>query len=271
MLGDTEQGEVRDRVLGQYLPAWCASPYRPEPMDPSAFKPPDWSFLTPDLAHWFLIAIDERVVEVSDGGFRCGSSWSEGIFEQGPKATSPRQSKLRKESFFEIAAVGVLAVRYGWPVERLRFQPPGWALDFLAYVDDDWDRSEVAIAGEAKLEQREAVKLSASLGGCGERGLHDEAGCTEPKNHHRKYLGLLRHRPCRAKKVAAAESLSGAPPAPAPAEPDPEERWRRTGLMMRQREFSVWSRVVARPPKRPLRVKSYDVTHRHDRRLLRPV
>jgi hypothetical protein len=89
----------------------------------------------------------------------------------------------------------VLAVRYGWPLERLRFQPPGWALDFLAYDEDDSDRSEVAIAGEAKVSQREAVKLSASLEVCLERGEHPEADCTERPNHHRKYLGLLKFRP----------------------------------------------------------------------------
>jgi len=139
------------------------------------WRPPDWSFLTPGLAHWFLIAIDEGVVEVtSDGDFMCGSSQSEGIFEHGWKDSSPRESKLRKESFLEIAAVGMLAVRYAWPVERLRFQSPDGSFDFLAYVDDDWDRSEVAIAGEAKLEQRKAVKLSASLEVCLERGEHPE-------------------------------------------------------------------------------------------------
>jgi hypothetical protein len=191
---DVSTQQVRDRVLDQYLPAWCAAPYQPEPYDPSAFVSPDWSFLTPGLAHWFLIAMDKGVVEVSEGAFKLGNSWSEGIFEQaGPKGVSPRPTKLRKESFFEIAAVGMLAVRYGWPVERLRFQPPGWALDFLAYADDEW--SEVVIAGEAKRLQRDAIALSASLEVCGALGPHDEADCTEPKNHHRKYLGLLKFRP----------------------------------------------------------------------------
>jgi hypothetical protein len=86
----------------------------------------------------------------------------------------------------------MLALRYRWPAERLRFQPPGWALDFIAYVDDDRDRSGVGIAGEAKLSQRDAVASAESLKVCGKLGNHDEAGCTEGKNHHRKYLGLLR-------------------------------------------------------------------------------
>jgi hypothetical protein len=190
----SEQLEVRDRVLDQYLPAWCASSSRPQPLDPAAFiGPPDWSFLTPGLAHWFLIAIDKGVVEVSDGDFRRGSSWSEGIFEHGFKDVSRRPMKLRKESFFEIAAVGMLAIRYGWPVERLRFQPPRQALDFLAYVDDAW--SDVAIAGDAKRLQRDAVALSASLEVCARRGPHTQADCTERANHHRKYVGLLQFRP----------------------------------------------------------------------------
>jgi hypothetical protein len=114
----SEQIELRDRVVRQYLPAWCASDYRLELMEPALFVTPDWRFLTPGLAHWFLTAIDEGVVEVSDGHFGRGDSWSEGIFEQaGSKGVSPRPPKLRRESFFEIAAVGMLAVRYGWPVE----------------------------------------------------------------------------------------------------------------------------------------------------------
>lgn len=75
----------------------------------------------------------------------------------------------------------------------LTFQPEGWALDFLAYADDS--QSEVAIAGEAKRLQRDAVRLSASLEVCGKRGDHDEGECTEGKNHHRKYKGLLKFRP----------------------------------------------------------------------------
>jgi hypothetical protein len=204
----SEQREVRDRVLRQYLPAWCASPH-PQPLNPEAFIPPDWSFLTPGLAHWFLIAIDEGVVEVSDGAFGRGPSWSEGIFEHaGRKGDSPRPMKLRRESFFEIAAVGMLSVRYGWPAERLVFQPKGLALDFLAYADDL--ASEVAIAGEAKQLQRDATELFVSLQVCGARGRHDEADCSEPRNHHRKYRGLLQFRP-RILWIVGPEAFAAAP------------------------------------------------------------
>jgi hypothetical protein len=84
-----EQREVQERVR-QYLPVWCAS--QPKPLDSSAFIAPDWSFLTSGLARWFLVAIDENVVEVTkDGNFMRGDSYSEGIFEHaGRKDTVPR-------------------------------------------------------------------------------------------------------------------------------------------------------------------------------------
>jgi hypothetical protein len=68
--------------------------------------PPDWSFLTPGLAHWFL----------------------------------PRAVKLRKESFLEIAAIGIARLALRLAVGRLRFQPSGWTLDFLAYAEDAWSK-----------------------------------------------------------------------------------------------------------------------------------
>ena len=189
-----EQLVVRERVLGEYLPAWCAASWQRQTFDPAAFRPDqDWSFLTPGLAHWFLIAIDEGVVEVSEGTFSRGA-WSTGIFERhGPKGVSPRPTRLRQESFFEIAAAGMLAVRYGWPLERLHFQSDVWSMDFLTYTDDKW--SDVVIAGEAKRLQREAVALQASLEVCGGIGDHEEGDCNQPRNHHKKYVGLLESRP----------------------------------------------------------------------------
>jgi hypothetical protein len=77
-----EQRETRLRAEAQYLPAWCAASWQREPYDPSYFETKDWSFLTPGLAHWFLIAMDYGVVEASDGGFKRGHSWSEGISRQ---------------------------------------------------------------------------------------------------------------------------------------------------------------------------------------------
>jgi hypothetical protein len=195
--GDTgEQREVRDRVVRQYHPAWCAAPYHKQPFDPSAFVD-DWDFLTPGLAHWFLLAIDEGVVEVTSHGDisdRRGSAYTDGIFETaGRKDDVPRRTKVRQESFFEVAAVGMLAVRYGWPAEQLTFQPERGSLDFAAYDDEAW--SKVTIAGEAKRSQPDAIALSESLEVCGGRGNHLEADCTEHENHHRKYVGLLKLRP----------------------------------------------------------------------------
>jgi hypothetical protein len=135
----------------------------------------------------------ENGVKVEQGDFKLGDSWSEGIFEHGPKDTSPRRTKLRRESFLEIAAVGMLVLRYGWPAKRLRFQSTGHAFDLLGYADEAW--SEVVVAGEAKLTQMEAVALSESLKVCGTRGDHREESCTQLRNHHRKYAGLLKYRP----------------------------------------------------------------------------
>jgi hypothetical protein len=193
--GTLAQRTVRERVVDQYLPDWCAS--RVQPFDPSNFVTPDWSFLTPGIARWVLSAIDEGVVEAtSDGNLWLGGATPDGIFEtKGSRHVPPEERPvgIRPESFLEVAAVGMLAVRYRWPRERLRFQSPGWAFDFLAYADDEW--SEVAVAGEAKLAQKDAVKLSTSLKACVERGPHEEADCDEPRNHHKKCAGLLKFRP----------------------------------------------------------------------------
>jgi hypothetical protein len=59
--------------------------------------------------------------------------------------------------------------------------------------------------------QREAVKLSASLKVCGERGEHPEADCTELEIHHRKYLGLLKYRP-RLFWIVGPEAFTAADP-----------------------------------------------------------
>jgi hypothetical protein len=142
-----------------------------------------------------LAAIDEGVVEVtSEGDLTLGGTTPDGIFEtKGFKSETPRRMGIRPESFLEVAAVGMLAVRYNWPLERLRFQSPGWAFDLLAYADDEW--SEVTIAGEAKLKQRDADALSASLKICSERGDHEIGDCDQTRNHHKKYEGLLKFRP----------------------------------------------------------------------------
>jgi hypothetical protein len=205
-----EQQVVRDLVVNEYLPAWCAS--RARTLDPSNFKIPDWSsFLTPGVARWFLAAIDEGVVEVtSEGDLVLGGTYPDGIFEtKGPKDEVPRRMGIRPESFLEVAAVGMLAVRYRWPPERLRFQAPGWAYDFLAYADDEW--SGVTIAGEAKLAQKDALKLWTSLEACGQRGDHGEAACSEDRNHHRKYLGLVTFNP-RMLWIVGPEAFAAADP-----------------------------------------------------------
>ena len=205
MADSVEQLEFRRRVIEQYLPAWCAS-YPPPagPFDPLNFVVhDDWSFPTPGIARWFLTAIDEGVVEATEhGGFLLGESWPDGIFDRrGSKDLHPqdRPLALRRESILEVGAVGMLAHRYGWPAERLRFQPD--PLDFCAYADDE--RLEMVIAGEAKQYQPEAEELAEDVKVCGALGTHDEAECwrlrdipkAKNRNHHRKYEGLVNLRP----------------------------------------------------------------------------
>jgi hypothetical protein len=204
MADSVEQLEFRKRVIEQYLPAWCASYPPPEgPYDPLNFVVHnDWSFPTPGIAQWFLTAVDEGIVETAERGFTLGGSWADGIFARLGSSKIPpedRRLTLRRESIIEVGAVGMLALRYGWPAERLRFQVP--RLDFGAYADDE--RSEVVIAGEAKQYQLEADELAEHVKVCGAIGAHDDAECwplrdipkDKNRNHHRKYEGLVELRP----------------------------------------------------------------------------
>ena len=186
----SEQREVRKRVETEYLPAWCMA-NRP-PVDPSRFRP-DWSFLTPGLAHWFLEAtVDGDIVQVQDG--RPTLPKSRHTFLLYGHRGEP---KLYREGFLEVAAAGILVRRYGWLADELRFQTPSrgrarrWAFDLLASVD----REEVAIAAEAKWRQQDAEALRRALTACGERGEHSEDECGERKDDHRKYEGLAEFRP----------------------------------------------------------------------------
>jgi hypothetical protein len=204
--GDSdEQREVRRRVLADYFPAWCAAR---ETRDPSAFDP-DWSFLTPGLARWFLAAIDQHVSEVRDGCPTLRDSSHNWLFEN----DKPR---LCREGFLEVAAAGLLTTRFGWPPESVTFQSPPvvgtsrlWAFDLLTFAGDGGTK-EVAIAGEAKSKQKDAVALAKSLETCGARGDHSEADCTEKQNHHRKYQGLLDYRP-RVLWIIGPEAFSDGP------------------------------------------------------------
>lgn len=185
-----EQREVIARALGSYLPAWCA---RQAPqLDASRVKI-DWAFLTPEVAHWFVTAVDERVVDVSDGSPRLADRRRTYLFQR--VGGTPY---LEREGFLEVAAAGLLAERFGWHSEQMQFQSPRrgkslWAFDLLAYSDRAAD--EVAIAIEVKYKQSDAAKLAAGLEACCARGSHHEGDCDQDQNHHRKYQGLLDHRP----------------------------------------------------------------------------
>lgn len=186
-----EQREIHERVVTSYLPAWCAA--QEIPPDASTFNP-DWSFLTLGMAYWLRRAIDERVVEVRDGWPTLQDSRHTYFFEKGGGRV-----RAYREGFVEVAAAGMLALKFGWPPQRLTFQSPRrgrarvWAFDLLAYADDE--HTEVSVAGEAKWRQRDAVDLVRALGVCGERGDHLEDECREKKSDHRKFEGLVAFRP----------------------------------------------------------------------------
>src|SRR3989442_15567817 len=91
-----EQREVQRRVGTHYFPAWCAVQ---NTRDASAFDP-DWSFLTPGLARWFLTAIDEQVADVRDGCPTLRDSSRSWLFEN-------NKPRLYREGFLEVAAAGM--------------------------------------------------------------------------------------------------------------------------------------------------------------------
>ena len=193
------QHEARRRVLTDYFPSWCAVK---KARDASAFDP-DWSFLTPGLAHWFLTAIDEQLVDVRNGSPTLpGASRTHFFGNDKPL--------FYREGVLEVAAVGMLVCRFGWSPEELRFQSPWpWAFDVLAYAGSGDSRS-VAIAGEAKWKQADAIKVFRGIETCCERGRHTQDECTESINHHRKYEGLLEYRP-RVLWVIGPNTFSDAP------------------------------------------------------------
>jgi len=186
-----EQHEVQRRVLTHYFPEWCAAR---KTRNAAAFDP-DWSFLTVGIARWFLRAIDEGVVDVLEGY----PTLPDGSHADGPFGND--KPILYREAFLETAAVGMLALDFGWRRESLTFQSPKaaagkkpWAFDLLAF-ESDANATNVAIAGEAKWKQSDALNLLKGLKACVARGDHSEETCSEPLNHHRKYQGLLDHRP----------------------------------------------------------------------------
>jgi hypothetical protein len=204
--------EVRRRVL-EWAPKWCAH----HDLDVSAFDDdPDFSFLTPTVARWFLAAVDKKIVaETGHGSFALNEDLSEGrsgagIFQHGSRKKIPQPSRIYVEGFLEVASAGRLSLGFDWPAEYLSFQSPRevgvrryeesrhWAFDLLAYSDRA--RTRVHIACEIKATQAEVQTLIDDLRSCGARGKHREEDCASGKpsqrqNHHRKYQALLEFQP----------------------------------------------------------------------------
>ena len=68
----------------------------------------------------------------------------------------------------------------------------------------------MGIVAEAKTKQSDARALAEGLKACGARGKHMEEGCGRKRDHHRKYQGLLEHRP-RGLWIMGPESFGDAP------------------------------------------------------------
>jgi hypothetical protein len=199
------QIEVRERVITRYLPDWCAA--QPSSVDASTLRP-EWSFLTDGVARWFLAAVDEQIVTVNGGWPTLPDARRTYLFAQGRGRVA-----LYREGFLEVAAAGVLAIRFGWAPEFLTFQSPRavpnsrpWAFDLLAYRDGL--RSEVRIAAEIKWRQSDVASLLQALDVCCARGAHSEDDCAQRRDNHRKYQGLLDHRPPILWLVGPDEFLS---------------------------------------------------------------
>src|SRR4051812_33429433 len=145
-----QSGEVRRRVLDEYLPVWL---HNKPGADVSGIRAADWSFLPPLACFWFLAALDCQVVKkVEHPVF--------GFTLEGGGCIHPfgdRRTRLYRETFLTVAAAGMLALQFHWPPERLRFESPRavghakalpWAFDLVGYADAA--RTEVALAAETK-------------------------------------------------------------------------------------------------------------------------
>jgi hypothetical protein len=193
---------VQRRALRKYLPIFESG--QPN-ADTAGVRSADWSFLHPVACRWFLEALDEGVVAtVNDRLFAFKISRNHPTRPvRGQGIIRPfgdvRPTMIYREVFFTVAAAGMLAIKFKWPVERLRFEPPPsgprglwWAFDLVAY-----DRhGRVALACETKKTRTEADALLRDLKLWCSGSHPNRHRPPDPKdNHHRKFLGLLDHRP----------------------------------------------------------------------------
>ena len=188
------QREFMRRVMGEWLPAFCADSKRQ--YDPKVFKPEGKVIADAD-ARDFLRAVDSGVAFFAARqrlGMRHGRA-CEPMFTEGEKKIQPRPVYLWVETVLTVAAGARLHFEHGWPVDLLGMQPnKDSALDLAAYRPTDLINE--FIAGEIKPTARELAALSKNLRKCC-TGEHDEA-CIKDKakrNAHRKYSALQARKP----------------------------------------------------------------------------
>lgn len=115
--------ELKRRIETAYVTKWCSA----RGMDAKAFRP-EYSFLTPEIAEWFLRGVDEEVVvAAARGGFQLPDGSKSGMFEHGPRKAMPQATRLYAEGLIEVAAVAKLHLRDHWRTEYLSFQSPRYA------------------------------------------------------------------------------------------------------------------------------------------------
>ncbi|MDP3847197.1 MAG: hypothetical protein Q8R10_12325 [Pseudomonas sp.] len=120
------------RLHGEWLPSFCDAPHRN--YTSAGFRDESIHKLTEFDAHWFMQAVDARLVSQSDGFFLAPRSKAkEQIFWQGAKAQSPRPITLWLEPVITIGALARLSQQFGWPAANLGAQSKTWEFDLVCY------------------------------------------------------------------------------------------------------------------------------------------
>lgn len=133
----------QDRILNDFLPAFCNDPTRAYGID--GFRP-DWQRVSELDATDFLRGIDAGLVRhVGRGLYRAPRSYaSEQFFWQGRTRRRPRSITLWIEPIITVAVLARLHFELHWPKELLGTQTRDWAFDVAAYPSSDSDVEHIA-------------------------------------------------------------------------------------------------------------------------------